>query len=211
MLTSEFIASDIKDSPFLMFVLHGLGDSMEGYREIPQWMRCPWLNYVLVNAPDSYFGGYSWYDFEGDPAPGIQRSCELLLKLVASYEEKGFSLKHQFLFGFSQGCLLTVEVGIRTPGIMAGLVGISGYIHQPKELWAQRSAVALQQHFLITHGTRDPLIDSSQVKTQVDWLQSQGANIQWKIFDKEHTIAGEEEISWIRQFLEKRKSEIIEG
>jgi hypothetical protein len=55
------------------------------------------------------------------------------------------------------------------------------------------------------------LIDSTQVKSQVDWLQSQGANIQWKIFNKEHTIAGEEEISWIRRFLEKRKSEIIDG
>ena len=35
-----------------MIVLHGLGDSMEGYRWLPEALQLPWLNYLLVNAPD---------------------------------------------------------------------------------------------------------------------------------------------------------------
>ena len=47
----------------LMVMLHGLGDSIEGYRWLPEAMALPWLNYLLVNAPDDYYGGYSWFDY----------------------------------------------------------------------------------------------------------------------------------------------------
>ena len=57
MLEAELIAAREKDSRRLMIVLHGLGDSMEGYRWLPEAMNFPWLNYQLVNAPDQYYGG----------------------------------------------------------------------------------------------------------------------------------------------------------
>ncbi len=61
----------------LMVMLHGLGDSMDGWRWFPELMELPWLNYLLVNAPDEYFGGFSWFDLN-DMAPGVQRSRKLL-------------------------------------------------------------------------------------------------------------------------------------
>ena len=67
----ELVPAAQRESRRLMIVLHGLGDSMEGYRGLPQMLRSPWLNYLLVNAPDEYYGGYSWFDFAGDPAPGV--------------------------------------------------------------------------------------------------------------------------------------------
>ncbi len=45
-----------------MVMLHGLGDSIEGYRWFPEAMGLPGMNYLLVNAPDEYYGGYSWFD-----------------------------------------------------------------------------------------------------------------------------------------------------
>ena len=61
-----------------MVVLHGLGDSIEGYRWLPNALALPWMNFVLVNAPDPYFGGFSWYNIAGDPAPGVERSRRLV-------------------------------------------------------------------------------------------------------------------------------------
>ena len=54
MLTTELMPAAQRDSRRLMVVLHGLGDSMEGYRWLPSALRLPWLNYLLVNAPDEY-------------------------------------------------------------------------------------------------------------------------------------------------------------
>ncbi|GIT12624.1 MAG: hypothetical protein CM1200mP34_0300 [Verrucomicrobiales bacterium] len=65
-----------------------------------------------------------------------------------------------FLFGFSQGCLMTLEIGLRYPHHLAGLIGISGYAHDPGKLVAEQSPVAAEQSFLITHGTTDPLLPS---------------------------------------------------
>ncbi len=70
MLDTEMIPAMEPDSTRLMIVLHGLGDSMEGYRWLPPALRLPWMNYLLANAPDEYYGGYSWFDFAGEPLPG---------------------------------------------------------------------------------------------------------------------------------------------
>jgi len=69
MLHSELIRSQDPKSKRLLIMLHGLGDSIAGYGWMPEALNLPWLNYLLVNAPDSYYGGYSWYDFAGDMAP----------------------------------------------------------------------------------------------------------------------------------------------
>ena len=57
MLHSELIPAAERDSRRLMVMLHGLGDSLDGWRWFPEVMNLPWLNYLLVNAPDDYFGG----------------------------------------------------------------------------------------------------------------------------------------------------------
>jgi phospholipase/carboxylesterase len=201
MLTTEFIPAAQKDSRSLLVVLHGLGDSIDGYRWLPQMLRLPWLNYLLANAPDDYYGGFSWYDFAGNPGPGILRSRELLFNLLDEQHARGFSTAQTFLFGFSQGCLMTVEVGLRYPRSFAGLIGISGYVFEPERSIQELSSAALKQHFLLTHGTEDELIPLMPVKTQVALLKSAGLNIAWHEFQKGHTIAGENEIGVIRDFI----------
>jgi len=161
----------------------------------------PWMNYLLVNAPDAYYSGFSWYDFASEPAPGIKRSRELLFELLDDCREKNFPTNETILFGFSQGCLMTIEVGLRYPHLLAGLIGVSGYAHEPENLLKELSPIAKQQRFLITHGTQDTLIPFQQVKEQVKLFQSSGVQMEWREFHKAHTIAGEEELSVIRDFI----------
>lgn len=202
MLVTDFIPAQEKESRRLMIVLHGLGDSMEGYRWMPEALRLPWLNYLLVNAPDAYYSGFSWYDFANNPAPGIKRSRELLFQLFDGLRTKDFATNQTILFGFSQGCLMTIEVGLRYPHLFAGLIGVSGYAHEPEKLLKEISPVGMQQRFLITHGTQDTLVPFQNVKEQVKLFQSNGVQMEWREFHKAHTIAGEEEISVVRQFIE---------
>ncbi|MBM3875187.1 MAG: serine esterase [Verrucomicrobia bacterium] len=204
MLTTELIPARDGNSRRLMVVLHGLGDSMEGYRWLPHELNLPWLNYLLVNAPDDYFGGFAWYEFPGDASAGIERSTAMLFELLDARRARGFPTEHTMLFGFSQGSLMTVEVGLRYPHRFAGLVGISGYVHEPAALLAEMSAVARDQRLLITHGLSDPLIPFALVREQVNELKAEGLHIEWHQFPKAHTIMGETELAVIREFVVKQ-------
>jgi phospholipase/carboxylesterase len=185
----------------LMVVLHGLGDSIEGYRWLPEAMQLPWMSYLLVNAPDDYYGGFSWYDIYGDSGPGISRSRALLFELLDYKRQQGWPTEETVLFGFSQGCLMSIDVGLRYPHTLAGIVGVSGYVHEPETLVREMSPVAREQRFLITHGTQDPLIPLPPVRAQIQQLRSAGLSFAWHEFAKVHTIAGEQEMGLIRQFV----------
>ncbi|HYT59044.1 MAG TPA: hypothetical protein VEL06_02675 [Haliangiales bacterium] len=204
MLGTDLLPAPEKNSRHLMVVLHGLGDSMEGYRWLPPALGLPWLNYLLVNAPDPYFGGYAWYDFSGDAGTGVERSRALLFELLDEQRQRGWPTEQTTLFGFSQGCLMTMDAGLRYPHRFAGLVGISGYVHEPERLVRELSPLALQQHFLVTHGTDDPLIPFAAVREQIHRLKAEGVRIEWHEFVKGHTIAGEEELAVIREFVRAR-------
>ena len=200
MLHHEFIPAAENDSRRLMVMLHGLGDSIEGYRWLPEAMDLPWLNYLLVNAPDDYFGGYSWFDLN-DMAPGIQRSRKLLFDLLDDLRAKDFPAEQITFGGFSQGCLMTMEIGLRYPHRFAGVVGISGWVFEIEKLLKELSPAARQQRILMTHGTSAPLVPIAQVRPQIPQLKAAGINVDWREFAKDHTIAGEQELSVLREFV----------
>jgi len=201
MLKTDLIPANDRNSRRLMVMLHGLGDSMEGYRWLPEALDLPWLNYLLVNAPEEYYGGYSWYDFAGDIGPGVARSRKLLFELLDAQRAKGFPTEQTVFGGFSQGSLMAIEVGLRYPHRFAGVVGISGHVCEPEKLIEQLSLVANQQRILITHGTLDPMIPFALVREQINILKGAGLRIEWHEFVKAHTIAGEPELEVIRDFI----------
>jgi phospholipase/carboxylesterase len=202
MLKTEFIAAAKDIDHRLMIVLHGLGDSIAGYQWVPEAMQLPWMNYLLVNAPDPYYGGFSWYDLD-DPRFGVERSRKELFQLLDQWRDKKFPTGKTIFSGFSQGCLMSIEVGARYPHRLAGIVGISGYVHEPENLIQELSPEALHQRFLLTHGTQDTMIPIERVRPQLEVLKKGGLQIEWREFAKGHTIAGETEIGVIRDFIKK--------
>jgi phospholipase/carboxylesterase len=201
MLHTHFIPAAQAGSRRLMVMLHGLGDSVNGYLWLPEMLALPWMNFALINAPDPYYGGFSWYEFDGHPAETIRRSTAMLFRRLDGLRAEGFPTEQTIFGGFSQGCLMSVEVGGRYPHRFAGVVGISGYVWEPETLVKELSPVAREQRFLITHGTVDPLLPIARTRPQVKTLQAAGLNIQWEEFAKEHTIAGHAELDVIREFI----------
>jgi phospholipase/carboxylesterase len=201
MLESVFIPAADKASKRLMVMLHGLGDSAEGYRWLPEAMDLPWLNFLLVNAPDAYYGGYSWFDYPDNMGPGILRSRKLIFELLDGLKIKGFSPREVTLGGFSQGGLMTMDAGLRYPHRLAGLVDISGWIFEIEKLLTELSPVAREQRLLISHGPYDELIPFQPVREQAVTLKEAGLTVEWHEFPKGHTIYGEEELSVLRRFV----------
>ena len=201
MLHGEFIPAVEKNSRRLFVMLHGLGDSLQGWRWLPSALDLPGLNYLLVNAPDDYYGGYSWFDYPGDIAPGIHRSRKLLFELLDELRAKNFPAEQITLGGFSQGCLMSIETGLHYPHRLAGIVGISGWVFEIDNLIRDLTPVAKSQRLLVTHGEYDPLLAIAEVRAQVRQLKTAGLDVAWQEFPKEHTIHGPEEIGVIRDFV----------
>jgi len=83
-----FIPSKVP-SKKLMIILHGRGDSSEGFRGFPPFLDLDDMNYILFDAPFEYFTGFSWYQLPPDQLPGIEYSSKLLTHdLDTLFEEK---------------------------------------------------------------------------------------------------------------------------
>ena len=174
--------------PRLMVVLHGLGDSVEGYRFLPNFLGIDDCNYLLLNAPDQYFTGFSWFDIYENPEPGILRSRKLLFSLVDELGTKGFSPEQLLFFGFSQGALMVIDLACRYPAKFLGVFGISGYVYGVEKYPEEFSDYAQAQKLCVTHGTHDQVLAIENTRQQISALTKMGLDIRWQEYPKEHTI-----------------------
>lgn len=205
-ISSAYIPPSEPGPDRLLVVMHGLGDSLEGYRFLPDILKIPGLHYLLVNAPDTYFTGFSWFDIYGQMEPGILRSRELLFRILGELEGQGWDPKHVGVFGFSQGCLMALDIGCRYPKVLGAVIGISGFVGFMEQYPEAFSPVARQQKFLVTHGTHDPLLPLEPTQQQIEGLKGMGLKVEFKVYRKEHTIEPYDEVQDIRAFLLKTLS-----
>jgi phospholipase/carboxylesterase len=191
----------------LAVVLHGLGDTRQGWQPVAPMLGLDGWGWCFAEAPDPYHGGASWFDLDLDAevrvdAAGVRRSHALLVELLASLESRhGIACEQVALLGFSQGCLMALEVALRHPRPLLATVAISGWLHREDE-WPAAFGPALQrQRILATHGRLDPVVPYGLAERRVRRLQALGAPIRWQAYDKEHGLDPEDELPAIRRHL----------
>jgi phospholipase/carboxylesterase len=209
-LTTYLLPARSAPSQATLIVLHGLGDSAQGWAGFPGQLGLASLSYLFADAPDPYYGGYAWYDFYGEQSEGVQRSRGLLHHLIAAEEARGTPASKIGILGFSQGCVMAFDAGWRFPRRLGALVGISGYIFEPEVLLCELGPEAKSVPALFTHGTEDPVVLIEPVRDQARQLQAAGLDLTWKEYRKAHTVAGEAEVGVIRSFLVKSLG-LVEG
>ena len=189
----------------LVVVLHGRGDSPKGFTWFQSELNLPDVSVLLLPAPDPYYDGLSWYDLPPDQLPGIKRSRKILEDAFHKLLVLGFPPERCFLFGFSQGCLMTLEFGARFPLLLAGYIGVSGYCYDPFVLLKEASKnIITSGNWLITHGTLDSVLPVEKTRAQIKELIEGGFAIDYREFPKLHTIEPEHEMGAIREWIKKR-------
>ena len=201
-LDNVFIPSQTP-SKQLMIVLHGRGDSSQGFLNLPNFIRIESMNYLLLDAPFEYFGGCSWYQLPPDQLPGIEYSSKLLTETLDAVFGEDFNADESFLFGFSQGSLLTFEFGARYKKALAGYICISGYIYDVAKLLEELNQNATASPWLCTHGRFDNVLPYETSKKQVEQLQESGWEIEFMSYDKEHTL-DRDELGMISEWIQAR-------
>lgn len=186
-LNTIFIPPQNPSSPDpLLIALHGLGDSANSYRPLPSLLELPNIACLLVNAPDPYLTGYSWFDMEGNES-GLLRSRKLLFRLLDDLHPQWGTIG---VLGFSQGALLSLDIALHYPHKLAAIVAISGFAYLPKDLKISNSAK--EKPVFASHGHRDPILPIHTTRAQIQELQNKGMNIRWEEYDKDHSIAPQE-------------------
>jgi phospholipase/carboxylesterase len=198
-------ASEIDASKsYVLIVLHGRGDSPEGFNWLKSELAIPGLSILALQAPDPYFDGFSWYDLPPKQLHGILRSRKSLEKAFAEIFGLGFKPEHCFLFGFSQGCLMTLEFGGRFTPVLAGYIGVSGYCYDASAILNETTDEIKKAPWLITHGTEDEVLEIEETRPQIKQLIDGGFNLEWREYTKTHTVDLNKELSYIREWITQK-------
>jgi len=198
--TSVFLRAS-EPSPRLMVVLHGLGDSLEGFRWLPGAVGLSRYNFLLVNAPLEYGEGFAWYDPEFDPQQDLERGRARMERLFEELERQGWNSPDILLFGFSQGCVVAAEFGLHWGKPLAGIVGISGYIFFSAAVEQEIHPQARRQSWLITHGSYDSVLPIDRTREQIRRLKRLGVRVDWLEVRKDHSIDLGEELAAVRAWI----------
>ena len=189
-----------------IMVLHGLGDSKEGWKPVADYLGLADTGWIFVQAPDCYHDGWSWFDLRlPDPLPDltlVRRSRELVRALLVHLETtRGIRCEDLTLMGFSQGALMTMAVGLTHARPFAGLIGISGWVAEMESYPSAFGAAADRQRILLTHGTADQVIPIEITRPQAARLQGLGLDVTWREYGKAHGLDTVLEIPAIRAFI----------
>lgn len=195
--------------------LHGLGADGNDFVPIVPELKLnntPAIRFVFPHAPVqpvTINGGMamrSWYDIrtgdlaQREDADGIRQSQESVRALIRRENERGVETKNIVLAGFSQGCAITLQTGLRHPDKLAGLVALSGYLPIPDTLEAERTTANQSTPIFMAHGLQDPVVPLQRAQESSTLLQQLGYNVTWKTYPMPHSVCLEE-IQDIAAFL----------
>lgn len=197
---SRFIPAR-QTSAKLMIVLHGRGDSIRPFLEFDSELKISDMNYLLLNAPRKFLGGWSWYGEPPYQKAGVLKIREKLFELIADLELQGWKSENIYFFGFSQGCLISADFALHYPKRLGGVIGISGYFHFFPRWKRHLTQKSVQTPWLFTHGNRDDILKIDETRFGVQKLKSAGLKVQWVEMSKDHVLLEKEYPlirSWIR-------------
>ncbi|MES2964126.1 MAG: alpha/beta hydrolase [Bdellovibrionota bacterium] len=188
----------------VMVVLHGKGDSVEAFLEIQDELKLPHFNFLLLNAPKKYSGGYSWYALEPRHEEGVREARRKLFDLVDELAMAGWRPKDIFWMGHSQGALVASDLVLNHPEAFGGLVGVSGYVWFFRGWRARlKQSGALRTPWLFTHGTRDRVIKPNEIREDIAELVAGRVPVLYREFPKGHDFDYSNEVPFIRRWIRR--------
>jgi phospholipase/carboxylesterase len=199
--------------------MHGLGADGNDFVPIVRELDlsgCPAIRFVFPHAetmPVTINNGYvmrAWYDILGmdlvrrEDEAGLRKSQKQIEQLIAHENARGIPTSRIILAGFSQGCAMTLQTGLRYPEKLAGLICLSGYLPLFTMIKDERSEANLHTPIFMAHGRGDPVVQISRAEASRDLLQELGHPIEWREYMMPHSVC-EEEIddigAWLRNLL----------
>lgn len=199
--------------------MHGLGADGADFVPIVKELDlsgCPGIRFVFPSAPAipvTINNGYvmpAWYDIltsdlvRREDEAGLRKSQADIEALIAEQIALGIAADKIVLAGFSQGCAMTLQTGLRYPQKLAGLMCLSGYLPLNDKIAAERHAANQHTPIFQAHGRADPVVLVNRAEMSRDLLLQLGYSVEWHEYMMQHSVCAEEIAdigSWLRRVL----------
>jgi len=195
---STTIVNPEKDIPikYAVILLHGYGGDGKDISMLTlNWKR--FLPNAIFLCPNGHEkceinpGGYQWFDLtKDDPEYILEQSKKAETKLhefIAEIKEK-YNLENSqiCLSGFSQGCMMSINLGLTSNENYNCVVGFSGKIINQDDLKKRKKS--LTKMFLI-HGDKDAVVSPTHLLEAKDFLIRNNVEVEIKMIENcEHHI-----------------------
>ena len=186
-----------KNKPHHAIVLcHGYGGDGKDISALAiNWQRfLPDAIFLCPNAPEVCSinpQGYQWFDLNSEKEEVIlEKSLVAEEKLNTFIDQVLDNLQLEpnnlALVGFSQGCMISVQVGIKKKEQINCLIGYSGKVINQKHL---SDNINSKPKMFLMHGENDTIVSPTHLLEAKEYLKNQGINAKIKMFKKcEHKI-----------------------
>jgi phospholipase/carboxylesterase len=191
-----------RDLP-LVVTLHGRGASADDLAPLAPELDATHYRYVFPNGrlPVDLGGwmGFAWYEI-GNQATDVPASRAAVEALLADlWARSGLGPARTVLVGFSQGAVLTLDVGLRSAERFAGLVAMSGYLSEDASLPAALER-ARDQRVLIVPGVEDAVLPIDRGRAARQTLAAAGLQPEYHEFPMGHEVSAAS-LAAVRTFL----------
>lgn len=205
----EQTQGDARNQPLVIF-LHGFGSNEQDLFGIKDALPSTWT-YLSVRAPMPVEPrGYRWFtktpgdgDYDGVTAD-LQSSARLIEDFVGKATAKYHTEPDRvFLVGFSQGAIMSYEVGLRRPELVRGIAALSGSVLPVLKAELKPNEALDKLAIFIGHGTLDQALPYASGTRAKEVLEGMGLKPQFHGYPgMNHTIS-EAEIQDLKAWLEE--------
>jgi len=186
-----------KNKPRQAIVLcHGYGGDGKDISVLAiNWQRfLPDAIFLCPNAPEACADnpqGYQWFDLTSDKEEVILEKSlmaeeKLNIFLDQVFDNLQLETRNLALVGFSQGCMMSIQVGLKRKKQINCLIGYSGKVINQKHL---ANNINSKPKIFLMHGANDTLVSPTHLLEAKEYLVKHGLKIKTKMFkDCEHRI-----------------------
>ncbi len=168
-----------------VILLHGYGGDGKDISMLTlNWKR--FLKNTIFLCPDAHElckinpSGFQWFDLNTENERHIlieSKKAENKLKQFIEEIKLEYKLKNSqiCISGFSQGCMMSINVGLTSNESFNCIVGFSGKIIDKDDL---SSRIKTKTNILMLHGDLDPIVPPSSLLDAKDFLIRHKINIE---------------------------------
>jgi len=179
-----------------IILLHGYGGDGKDISMLAlNWKR--FLPNTIFLCPDGHErcsinpNGYQWFDLSNDDPNYILEESKKSEKKINEFikeVKKNYNLKNSqiCLSGFSQGCMMSINLGLTTNENYNCVVGFSGKIIDKKDLLKRKTS---STKMLLMHGDMDTVVPPNNLLEAKDFMIRNNIQVETKMIKNcEHHI-----------------------
>ena len=188
-LNSKIIESEKKEKiKNAIILLHGYGGDGADISSIAYtWKR--FIDNTVFLCPDGHQTcklnpvGFQWFDLSIDDenyiVTEVRKAEKILIEYINQIKEKYFLDNSKIILaGFSQGCMMSINLGLINNESFKSVIGFSGKIINKNDL---QNRISSKTDILLFHGDADEVVPPSSLLEAKDFLERNKIKVEVKM------------------------------